>query len=169
MDQSQVRGEEVPEEAWLRPLSQQRREEAGEAAEREEVSAPQQRQRRRQDAAALQARGKLLPLHAVRRSELLPGRFRPTNRVGGDFHTFVSQRRRSSGASPCSAPTSWTPSSPTSTPDPDRGVSVPPEVSPPPTRTPEFWTNDPGPRRSEQRQRAGRQHRRPGVRVGGGG
>lgn len=80
MDQSQVRGEKIPEEARLRPHTQEWREEAGEAAEREEVSAAQQRQQRGQDAAAIQTRGKLLPLHAVRRSELVRGQFRPTNR-----------------------------------------------------------------------------------------
>lgn len=130
MDQSQVRGEKIPEEAWLRPPTQQWREEAREAVEREEVSAPQQRQQRGQDAAPTQTRGKLLPLHAVRRSEPVPGQFRPTKRVDGDLGPFVWQKRRSSGANPCSAPTSWTRSSRTSTRDPGRGVSDPPEVPP---------------------------------------
>lgn len=54
----------------------------------------------------------------------------PQTGVKGDFHTFVSQTRQSSGVNPCSVPTSWTPSSRTSTRDPDRGVSVLPEIPP---------------------------------------
>lgn len=67
VDQSQVRGEKIPEEARLRPHTLRWREEAGEAVEREEVPAAQQRQQRGQDTAALQTSGKLLPLHAVGR------------------------------------------------------------------------------------------------------
>lgn len=44
VDQSQVRGEKIPEEARLRPHTRQQREEAGETVEREEVSAAPQLQ-----------------------------------------------------------------------------------------------------------------------------
>lgn len=66
VDQSQVRGEEVPEEARLRPHARRRREEGGAAAEQQEVPEAQQHQQPSKDAAPVPTGGgKHLPRHAV--------------------------------------------------------------------------------------------------------
>lgn len=67
VDQGEVCGEKVPEEAGLHGDTHQRREEAGAAVEREEVSAAQQRHHRPQNTAAIPTGGrKHLPFYALR-------------------------------------------------------------------------------------------------------
>lgn len=68
MDQSEVRREEVPEEAGLHGDSHQRGEEVGEAVEREEVPATQQRHHGPQNTTKIPARAwKHLAVDALRR------------------------------------------------------------------------------------------------------
>lgn len=68
MDQSEVRREEIPEEARLHGDTHQRREEVGAAVEREEVSETQQRHHGTESTPEIPTRArKHLPLHPLRR------------------------------------------------------------------------------------------------------
>lgn len=82
MDQSQVRGEEVPEEAGSHRDSHQRRAQIREAVEREEVPQAQQRHHGSQDEAEISARTrKHVSFHPV-------SRYGPAECVIGGAHGF---------------------------------------------------------------------------------